>query len=130
MIAFSSLWIYRYYIEKCEALVDEIEYYQLETTVEQQFLSSHTYELISSLLLHDYWVDDIYQSINRDPLIITTSSRHDDVLELTLVGTSQSFLSWYNRVQQDIKHCRIQIVSVDTKGNSIFFTCKITPLIT
>ena len=98
--------------------------------MEQQFLSSHTYELISSLLLHDYWVDDIYQSINRDPLIITTSSRHDDVLDLTLVGTSQSFLSWYNRVQQDIKHCRIQIVSVDTKGNSIFFTCKITPLIT
>ena len=130
MIAFSSLWIYRYYIEQSEALVDEIEYYQLETTVEQQFLSSHTYELISSLLLHDYWVDDIYQSINRDPLIITTSSRHDDVLELTLVGTSQSFLSWYNKVQQDIKHCRIQIVSVDTKGNSIFFTCKITPLIT
>lgn len=130
MIAFSSLWIYRYYIEQSEVLVDEIEYYQLETTVEQQFLSSHTYELISSLLLHDYWVDDIYQSINRDPLIITTSSRHDDVLELTLVGTSQSFLSWYNKVQQDIKHCRIQIVSVDTKGNSIFFTCKITPLIT
>lgn len=130
MIAFSSLWIYRYYIERCEALVDEIEYYQLETTVKQQFLSSHTYELISSLLLHEYWVDDIYQSINRDPLIITTSSRHDDVLELTLVGTSQSFLSWYNRVQQDIKHCRIQIVSVDTKGNSIFFTCKVTSLIT
>ena len=129
MIAFSSLWIYRYYIEQCETLVDEIEYYQLETTVKQQFLSSHTYELISSLLLHEYWVDDIYQSINSEPLIIMTSSRHDDVLDLTLVGTSQSFLSWYNRVQQKMKYCHIQIMSIDTKGNSIFFTCKVTPLV-
>ena len=118
MIAFSSLWIYRYYTEQCEAVVENIEYYQVETTVKEQFLSSHTYELISSLLLHEYWVDDIYQSIN-----------HDDVLDLTLVGTSQSFLSWYNMVQQKIKYCHIQIMSIDTKGDSIFFTCKVTPLV-
>ena len=62
MIAFSSLWIYRYYTEQYEAVVENIEYYQLETTVKEQFLSSHTCELISSLLLHEYWVDDIYQS--------------------------------------------------------------------
>lgn len=129
MIAFSSLWIYRYYTEQCEAVVENIEYYQLETTVKQQFLSSHKYELISSLLLHEYWVDDIYQSINREPLIITRSSHHDDVLDLTLVGTSQSFLSWYNMVQQKIKYCHIHIISIDTKGDSIFFTCKVTPLV-
>jgi len=114
MIAFSSLWIYRYYTEQCEAVVENIEYYQLETTVKEQFLSSHTYELISSLLLHEYWVDDIYQSINREPLIITSSYHHDDALDLTLVGTSQSFLSWYNMVQQKIKYCHIQIISIDT----------------
>ena len=118
MIAFSSLWIYRYYTEQCEAVVENIE-----------FLSSHTYELISSLLLHEYWVDDIYQSINREPLIITSSYHHDDALDLTLVGTSQSFLSWYNMVQQKIKYCHIQIISIDTKGDSIFFTCKVTPLV-
>ena len=129
IIAFSSLWISRYYIEQYEAVVENIEYYQLETTVKEQFLSSHTYELISSLLLHEYWVDDIYQSINIEPLIITSSSHHDDVLDLTLVGTSQSFLSWYNMVQQKIKYCHIQIISIDTKGDSIFFTCKVTPLV-
>ena len=129
MIAFSSLWIYRYYTEQYEAVVENIEYYQLETTVKEQFLSSHTCELISSLLLHEYWVDDIYQSINREPLIITSSSHHDDALDLTLVGTSQSFLSWYNMVQQKIKYCHIQIMSIDRKGNSIFFTCKVTPLV-
>lgn len=129
IVAIFSLWIHRYYIEQCKIVSENIEYYQLETTVQEQFLSSHTYELISSLLLHEYWVDDIYQSINREPLIITSSSHHDDVLDLTLVGTSQSFLSWYNMVQQKIKYCHIQIMSIDTKGNSIFFTCKVTPLV-
>jgi len=43
MIAFSSLWIYRYYTEQYEAVVENIEYYQLETTVKEQFLSSHTF---------------------------------------------------------------------------------------
>ena len=61
MIAFSSLGIYRYYREQCETLAEKIEYYQMETTVKEQFLSSQTYELISSLMLHEYWVDDIYQ---------------------------------------------------------------------
>jgi len=84
-------------------VVENIEYYQLETTVKEQFLSSHTYELISSLLLHEYWVDDIYQSINREPLIITSSSHHDDVLDLTLVGTSQSFYAI-----SDVKKMNIQ----------------------
>ena len=130
MIAITSLGIYRYYREQCETLAEKIEYYQMETTVKEQFLSSQTYELISSLMLHEYWVDDIYQSINREPLIITSSSRHDDVLDITLVGTSQSFLSWYNMVQEKLKYCHIQIMSVDTKGNSIFFTCKVTPLAT
>lgn len=130
MIAITSLGIYRYYREQCETLAEKIEYYQMETIVKEQFLSSQTYELISSLMLHEYWVDDIYQSINREPLIITSSSRHDDVLDITLVGTSQSFLSWYNMVQQKLKYCHIQIMSVDTKGNSIFFTCKVTPLVT
>ena len=129
MIAITSLGIYRYYREQCETLAEKIEYYQMETTVKQQFLSSQTYELISSLMLHEYWVDDIYQSINIEPLIITSSSHHDDVLDLTLVGTSQSFLSWYNMVQQKIKYCHIQIISIDTKGDSIFFTCKVTPLV-
>lgn len=129
MIAITSLGIYRYYREQCETLAEKIEYYQMETTVKEQFLSSQTYELISSLMLHEYWVDDIYQSINRESLIITSSSHHDDALDLTLVGTSQSFLSWYNMVQQKIKYCHIQIMSIDTKGNSIFFTCKVTPLV-
>ena len=119
MIAITSLGIYRYYTEQCEAVVENIEYYQMETTVKQQFLSSQTYELISSLMLHEYWVDDIYQSINREPLIITSSSHHDDVLDITLVGTSQSFLSWYNMVQQKIKYCHIQIISIDTKKMNI-----------
>ena len=130
MIAITSLGIYRYYREQCETLAEKIEYYQMETIVKEQFLSSQTYELISSLMVYEYWVDDIYQSINREPLIITSSSRHDDVLDITLVGTSQSFLSWYNMVQQKLKYCHIQIISVDTKGNSIFFTCKVTPLVT
>ena len=130
MIAITSLGIYRYYREQCETLAEKIEYYQMETIVKDQFLSSQTYELISSLMVYEYWVDDIYQSINREPLIITSSSRHDDVLDITLVGTSQSFLSWYNMVQQQLKYCHIQIMSVDTKGNSIFFTCKVTPLVT
>ena len=129
MIAITSLGIYRYYREQCETLAEKIEYYQMETIVKEQFLSSQTYELISSLMVQEYWVDDIYQSINREPLIITSSSRHDDVLDITLVGTSQSFLSWYNMVQQKLKYCHIQIMSVDTKGNSIFFTCKVTPLV-
>ena len=129
MIAITSLVTYRYYREQCETLAEKIEYYQMETTVKEQFLSSQTDELISSLMLHEYWVDDIYQSINREPLIITSSSHHDDALDLTLVGTSQSFLSWYNMVQQKIKYCHIQIMSIDTKGNSIFFTCKVTPLV-
>ena len=59
MIAITSLGIYRYYTAQCEAVVENIEYYQMETTVKQQFLSSQTYELISSLMLHEYWVDDI-----------------------------------------------------------------------
>lgn len=129
IVAIFSLWIHRYYVEQCKIVSENIENYQLETTVQEQFLSSDTYKLISSLLVHEYWVDDIYQSINREPLIITSSSHHDDVLDLTLVGTSQSFLSWYNMVQQKIKYCHIQIMSIDTKGNSIFFTCKVTPLV-
>ena len=125
MIAITSLGIYRYYREQCETLAEKIEYYQMETIVKEQFLSSQTYELISSLMVHEYWVDDIYQSINREPLIITSSSRHDDVLDITLLGTSQSFLSWYNLVQQKLKYCHIQIISVETKGNSIFLHARL-----
>lgn len=130
IIGLSSFWIYEYYTEQCEALRNKIEYYQMETIVQQQFLSSPTYELISSLLIHEYWEDDIYQSINREPLVIVSSSRSDDGIDMTVVGTSQSFLSWYNTVQQHLSYCDVHIISVETKGNSISFRCKVTSLMT
>ena len=129
IVAIFSLWIHRYYIEQCKIVSENIENYQLETTVQEQFLSSDIYKLISSLLVHEYWEDDIYESINREPLVINSSSRHDNILDITIVGSSQSFLSWFNTVEQKLKYCHIQIISVDTKGNSIFFRCKITPLV-
>ena len=103
-MAIFSLWIHSYYVEQCKIVSENIENYQLETTVQEQFLSSDTYKLISSLLVHEYWEDDIYESINREPLVINSSSRHDNILDITIVGSSQSFLSWFNTVEQKLKY--------------------------
>ncbi len=127
IIAIISIGTHEYYVEQCKAIEDNIMFYQMETKTQHQFVESNTYALVQSLSGHEYWEDEVYQSIGREPLVVTSSSKKGNILDITLVASSQSFLKWLNTIQDTLDFCTVQICSIDTQGNSISFRCKIAP---
>ena len=127
IVAMVSIGIHGYYIEQCKAIEDTIMFYQMETKTQHQFVESDTYALVQSLSNREYWEDAVYQSIGSEPLVVTSSSKKGNILDITLVGSSQSFLKWLNTIQHTLAFCTVQICSIDTQGNSISFRCKIAP---
>ncbi len=114
-----------------EALYEEMkvkeETKNINYAVQSEYLHSPEAKLLEYIYDEANWSDQVYGSIRNSPLVLSNSSGTTDDLTLTLIGSSESFFTWYNELHEMIP-CQIYIESIVVTGTSISFRCHITPI--
>ena len=119
------LYGYVYFYNHQYSIAEQMELYTINMQVKSDYLTSKEAELLMRFHYEDTSHEQILESLRGEPLMIVSTVEHEKMLELTLLGSTESLFNWLNSVEKAESQHHIEIADIERKGNVVYVQCMI-----
>ena len=133
MVISLSLYGHIYLDQKTNNLRNLQDNYVIQMNAESDYIVSNEAKLLESFTENKNSNrssnTSIFDSLQGEPLMIVSTDEHEDILELTLLGSTERMINWINTVDEKDPSRRIEIEDIERKGNVVYVHCAVKSII-